>query len=150
MTTTRDVIAECFAGNEEEMMYQQAYANADRILAALLSAPDPARQELAALLNPWWPVGGQDMSRVERSNEKYQRSKMKYDNDGYPDLPKEPTVTIPRVQHEALMAAAQALEFIAGLEPGSRGAHGKFLQARQCSKEALAALEATLSGKEKR
>ncbi len=31
---------------------------------------------------------------------------MKLDNDGYPDLPKEPTVTITRVQHEALMAAA--------------------------------------------
>jgi len=59
--------------------------------------------------------------------------------------------------HEALIAAARALEFIAGLEPGSRGAHGKFVQARQRSKEALAALEAAgiqieaaLSGKEER
>jgi cytochrome c5 len=34
---------------------------------------------------------------------------MKYDNDGYPDLPKEAVVTIPRAQHEAYEAAAKAL-----------------------------------------
>ena len=47
------------------------------------------------------------MSRIERSNEKYQRSKTKLDNDGYPDLPKEPAVTIPSAQYEALIAAVK-------------------------------------------
>ncbi len=36
----------------------------------------------------------------------------KYDNDGYPDLPKEPTVTIPLAKFLALTAAAKAVHDI--------------------------------------
>ncbi len=52
MTTARDVIA-------KSISHQIAapHAIADIVLAALLSAPDSVRQELAALLNPWRPIG---------------------------------------------------------------------------------------------
>jgi len=52
MTTARDVIAKYV---HEALIARGPGADmvADQIIAALISAPDSVRQELAALLNPW-------------------------------------------------------------------------------------------------
>jgi hypothetical protein len=49
-------IAECADEPLDEVSSRAFYADADQILATLLSAPDSVRQELATLLNPWRPI----------------------------------------------------------------------------------------------
>jgi Protein of unknown function (DUF551) len=55
MTTVQDVIAETLHGRMF-MSATEAQSSADEILAAIISAPEPVRLELAALLNPWRPI----------------------------------------------------------------------------------------------
>jgi hypothetical protein len=64
MTTARDVIAKaiCWGTQGQSKCNCVAdsncayYTDADEVLSALYSAPEPIRQELAALLNPWRPI----------------------------------------------------------------------------------------------
>lgn len=57
MTKARDVIADEVAGylSAADRAYKEHEECADKILTALLSAPEPVRLELAALLSPWRP-----------------------------------------------------------------------------------------------
>jgi hypothetical protein len=73
----------------------------------------------------------------------------KYDNDGYPDLPKEPTVTISCAEYEALMAAAKALQvtrdWIGSMPTMDSGGNDTFLRTAAIvhqAEDALAALRA--------
>jgi len=54
MTTARDMIAEFLLKNWN---IRAAGHCADQIISVLQSAPESARLELAALLNPWRPIG---------------------------------------------------------------------------------------------
>ena len=95
MTTAQDVIA--------EWLHQQygdcfEHEHAGELIAALQGAPELARLELAALLNPRRPI--------ETAPQSEEMDELKFDNDGYPCHVPEPTVVIPRAQLEALIAAA--------------------------------------------
>lgn len=56
MTTARDVIARTLQHGFERRGLVSFEDGADIIISALLSAPEPVRLELAALLNPWRPI----------------------------------------------------------------------------------------------
>lgn len=55
MTTARDVIARKLHDLDDLNGVTRCFYVADQQIAALLSAPEPVRQELVALLNPWRP-----------------------------------------------------------------------------------------------
>jgi hypothetical protein len=85
---------------EMDTMCDAYLAEADAILA-----DETVRQELAAT-SPRTTIKGQDMRDHKNV---YPGFELKYDNDGYPDLPKEPTITISRAQHEALLRALRQI-----------------------------------------
>ncbi|SRR5713101_6234755 len=52
MTTARDVIAQAIWAYRDETTIDQA----EGLIERLAAAPEPARQQLAVLLNPWRPI----------------------------------------------------------------------------------------------
>lgn len=134
MTTARDVIAEALYAVPDTLIWTKADAldAADLVLSVLLSAPDSIRQELAALLNS-----------APRHRRTSKMNCTQCGNTGLVPVEKGPagatytvlarckcqtdTITIPRAEYEALMAAVQAAkqmrDDLSALELHGDGAH---------------------------